>query len=164
MPSHGRVARRFRRRHVLTGPEADRVRDHVAQCPHCRETVEALRQSLEIAQTIWQDNAQDVGRARARRSHKWRHIAAAAGILLAIGILAQRTPPNQSPPAAPTMDEIERRIAEAGHAASLLAAVDGLETLPALREVAERQYKYIVDNYPDTPVAEPARLKLQALE
>jgi hypothetical protein len=148
---------------TLTGPEADRVRKHVEQCPHCCEMVDALRQSLDIAQTIWLDNAQGIGPARTPRSHKWRYVAAAATILLAVGILAH-SPPRQPPSApTPTLAEIENRIAEAGHAARLLAKVQQLEVRTSRLDMARSQYRYIAERYPNTAAAESARLKLRSL-
>ena len=148
---------------TLTGAEADRVREHVERCPHCRTTVEALKQSLTCAETIWQANAHDVGQTRTRRSHGWRYIAAAAGILLAAGALLYRPARHQPAPSAPTLAEIENRIAASGRAARLLARVDQLETQASLRNVAESQYQYIVEKYPDTTAADSARLKLKSL-
>jgi len=147
---------------ALTGAEATRVHKHLEQCAHCRATVEALRQSLEVAQTIWLDNALEVSQTRALRSHKWRYGLVAACILLAVGTLLYR-PTSQQPAArAPTLAEIENRIAASGRAARLLARIDQLETQASLREVAENQYRYIVEKYPDTPAATSARLKLES--
>ncbi|UCD52769.1 MAG: zf-HC2 domain-containing protein, partial [Phycisphaerales bacterium] len=56
---------------ALTGAEAARVREHIDQCPHCRATVAALRQSLQCAQAIWQDNALPAARSRPWRLQKW---------------------------------------------------------------------------------------------
>ena len=148
---------------ALPSDQAAKVREHVEQCPHCRATVEALTQSLAMAQTIWQDNAHDVGQIRARQSHRWRYIAAAASILLAVGTLSY-WPARHAPTAdVPTLAEIENHIAAAGRAARLLARVDQLETQTPLRDVAESQYRYIVETYPDTGAAESARLKLKSL-
>jgi len=131
------------------------------QCPHCRETVEALRQSLAAAETIWQDNAGHV--ARAPRSRKWHYVAAAASIALAVGTLLYRPTPPQPAPSAPTLAEIENDIATAGRAARLLARVDQLETQTSLQHVAASQYRYIAERYPDTVAAASAQLKLKSL-
>ena len=147
---------------ALTGAEATRVREHVAQCPHCRATVEALRQSLEVAQTIWLDNAREVSRTGASQSRNWRYALVAACILLGGGTLLYRTTSQQPAGNAPTPAEIENRIAASGRAARLLARIDQLETQASLREVAESQYRYIVERYPDTPAATSARLKLES--
>ena len=148
---------------ALTGAEAARVREHLAQCSHCRATVEALRQSLKATEMIWQANARDAGRTRTTRRGRWRYVAAAAGVLLAAGILAHRPARHQPAPSEPTLAEIESRIAASGRAARLLARIDQLETQASLREVAESQYRYIVERYPDTTAAASARLKLESL-
>ncbi len=148
---------------ALTGAEAARVRAHIEQCPHCRATLTALRQSLAAARTIWQDNVGDVSRSRVPRSHKWRYAAAAAGILLAIGVLVHQTARHQPTAGAPTMTEIEKRIAESGHAAGLLARIGQLETQTSQQDVARGQYRYLAEKYPDTTAAESARRKLKSL-
>jgi ElaB/YqjD/DUF883 family membrane-anchored ribosome-binding protein len=148
---------------ALTGDEAVQVREHLKECPHCRATIEALRQSLEAAQTIWQENARDVGRARAFSPHKWRYVAVAAGILLAIGALFYRPGRHQPATGGPTLAEIENRVAASGRAARLLVTVDQLESQASLRDVAQSQYRYILEKYPKTAAAEAARLKLKSL-
>ncbi|MHC4517586.1 MAG: anti-sigma factor family protein [Planctomycetota bacterium] len=148
---------------VLSGVEAAGVRQHLAQCAQCRATVEALRQSLEAAQSIWQDNTAPTSRVRTLPSHRWRYVAAAACVALAVGgvfFWPARRQPAANPP---TMAEIENRIAASASAARMLAAAGQLETQTALRDVTESQYRYIVDKYPDTPAAEPARRKLESL-
>lgn len=147
---------------TLTGAEAARVCEHIEQCPDCRATVAALRQSLECAQTIWQDNAARIGRTRGVGSRQWHYVAAAAGILLAVGTLCYWPCGHQPAPNAPTLAEIEIRIAESGHAARLLARVDQLETQASLRDVAESQYRYILERYPNTAAAESVHRKLES--
>lgn len=148
---------------ALTGAETARVRAHIEQCPPCRATVEALRQSLACAQTIWQDNTRHRRRTRALQSHRWRYVAVAAGILLAAGTLAYWPARHRPTGDAPTLAEIENRIDVSGRAARLLARIDQLETQASLRDVAESQYRYIMEKYPDTAAAESARLKLKSL-
>jgi len=148
---------------ALPGAEAARVRQHIEQCPQCGVTVEALRQSLACAQTIWQDNARHRGRTRALQSHRWRYVAVAAGILLAIGTLAYWPARHRPTGDVPTLAEIENRIAASGRAARLLARIDQLETQASLRDVAKSQYRYIMEKYPSTAAAESARLKLKTL-
>ena len=150
---------------ALSGAEAAQVRAHVEQCPQCRAMVTALRQSLEAAETIWQDNLPPVQshRTRVLQSRKWRYVAAAASILLAVGTLAYWPSPPRPAPSAPTLAEIEDHIAASGRAARLLTRIDQLETQASLRDVAESQYRYIVQKYPDTTAAAAARLKLESL-
>jgi len=147
---------------ILSDDEAARIRGHIEQCAHCRATVEALGRSLETARAIWQDNLRD-GR-RSRRPHRWRYVAAAACVAIAVSgtffFWSARRQPAASPP---TMADIENQIAASASAARMLAAVDKLGTQPALRDIAESQYRYIIDKYPHTPAAEPARLKLESL-
>ena len=149
---------------TLPSDPAARVQAHLAQCPTCRATVEALHQSLAIAQTIWQDTARDVGQSQPRRLSLWHYGAVAAAILLALSTLFYR-PGGRPQPAAPSpsLADIERQMIEAASAARLLVATEQMAAQPTLRDVAESQYRHIVEKYPDTAAAEPARLKLQAL-
>jgi len=148
---------------ALTGADTARVREHVEQCPHCRAMAEALRQSLQCAEVIWRDNADPVVRAGALPAQRWPYVAAAAGILLAVGTLLYRPTPRAPAPSAPTLAEIENRIATSGRAARLLARIDQLETQASLRDVAASQYRYLVEKYPDTTAAAAARLKLESV-
>ena len=151
---------------ALSGAKAERVREHIEQCAECRETVEALGQSLEAAHAIWQDNLRDnhAGRGHARRIHIGRYVAAAACVALAVAAAFYWSTRHRPAPSAPTMAEIESQIAASASAARMLAAASQLETQTSLRDVAENQYRYIVQRYPDTAAAEPARLKLESLK
>jgi predicted anti-sigma-YlaC factor YlaD len=150
---------------VLSGEETIQVREHIEQCAHCRATVDALGQSLEAARVIWQDNlrADQAGRGHARRTPIGRYLAAAACVALTIGAAFYWSGHRRSVDSAPTLAAIENEIAASASAARILAAVDKLESQPALREIAKNQYRYIIDKYPDTPAAQPARLKLESL-
>ncbi len=147
---------------ILAGEETTRVRSHLERCPHCRETFEALGESLQCAEAIWQHHLNDERAARTGSRRVWRYLAFAAGILLVCGA-ALFWPGRADPPAeAPTLAEIEQRIATAGTAARLLAATGQLETQASLRDVAENQYRYILTKYPDTEAAIQARRKLES--
>lgn len=148
---------------VLGGKDTARVREHIERCPRCRATVEALRQSLEIAQVIWQDNACPVSCARPLPVQWRRYAAVAAAVLLAVGALAYWPARRPAPADAPTLAEIEDRMAQSARAARLLATVDQLDSQASLRDVAESQYRYILAKYPETSAAKAAQLKLESL-
>jgi len=148
----------------LDAEEAARVREHIGQCPQCRATVEALKQSLETAQAIWRDNACTVGRTRALPLH-WRHyVAVAAAVVLAVGSLAYWPSRRPAPADAPTLAEIEDRMTQSAQAARLLVTVEQLESQASLRDVTESQYRYILAKYPETSAAKSAQLKLASLQ
>ena len=146
---------------VLSGDAAAEVREHLEQCGPCRTTVEALGQSLETAQAIWQDNLHD--RHGSLRPHRWHYVATAACVALAIGGAFYWPGRHQPAPRPLMMADIESHIAASASAARMLAAIRTVETQTALRDVAKNQYRYIVDKYPDTAAAEPARRKLESL-
>ena len=131
------------------------MRDHLAECPACCETVESLRRSLHLAEAIWQDNLQHAetatGPARRRMAHRL-YYAIAAGIVLATGTLlmnAVHGPPKSNA----TYADIERQVARASAAARLLAATQMLAGCEGTEPLVERQRRYILDNYGDTPAA-----------
>ena len=72
-------------------PEAsNKVTEHLAQCENCRKVLNALQQSLELADIIWTDSLTETKNIRIPiprkiRKLSWRHYAAiAASILLAV--------------------------------------------------------------------------------
>ncbi len=148
---------------TLSDEEAARVHKHIEECPQCRATVEALKQSLGTAQAIWRDNACPASRARTLPLPWRRYAAAAAAVLLAAGALMYRPARQPARADAPTLAEIEDRMTQSATAARLLATVDQLESQPSLRDVAESQYRYILVKYPETSAAKAARLKLESL-
>lgn len=147
---------------TLAGDEEERVQAHIEHCPHCRATVEALRQSLRCAEVIWRDNLCDTQAVRVRPHRLWRRLAVAASTLLACGLAMFWSSRPRPLLEAPTLAEIEQRIAAAGTAARLLAATDQLEAQASLRGMAENQYRYILAKYPDTEAAVEARLRLKS--
>lgn len=76
----------------LPAAESAAVAEHVARCPRCRETLEALRRSLALAGTIWRAGEEDVAAVRipvpARPSRIWllRPVVIAASIVLLVGV------------------------------------------------------------------------------
>jgi anti-sigma factor RsiW len=148
---------------ALAGGEAERVGAHLERCPHCRAMVEALAQSLRCAEVIWQDNLRETQAARVGLRRLWRYFAIAAGVALSLGSVLFWSARHQPTTKAPTLAEVERHIVTAGTAARLLAATDQLETQASLRDVAQSQYRYILERYPDTEAAAQARLKLESL-
>jgi len=147
---------------ALARDEAARVRAHTEHCPRCREMVEALGQSLRSAGIIWQDNLHSTRAVRVGRGSVWRYVAVAAGIVLAAGGLWYGSVRHRPAEKAPTLAEMEHRIVASGAAARLLVAAGQLETQASLRDVAEGQYRYILQKYPDTEAAGQARLKLES--
>jgi anti-sigma factor RsiW len=145
--------------------ESANVAEHLAECKDCRATVKALQKSLSMATVIWEDDLTEIDTAsvptpRPSRFHWRRYAAAAASILIAIGIsMVWRSMISPQEPK-PTLAEIERKIAEAGSAARLLAAADLLAKHPSTKEMMERQYRYIVDTYPQTPAGARAKLRI----
>jgi len=147
---------------TLSCEEAARVREHVEQCPQCRATVEALKQSLETAQAIWRDNACPASSARTLPLHWRRYAAVAATVLLAAGALMYRPARQPARADAPTLAEIKNRMTQSAQAARLLVTVEQLESQASLRDVAKSQYRYILAEYPETSAAKAARLKLES--
>jgi anti-sigma factor RsiW len=143
--------------------ESTEVRQHLGECEKCRETVARLQRSLHAAQAIWLDNLQGsrtkpAGLPVRRPAVRWlRHAAIAASILIAIGGVLMLSSIRRTSERAPTYAEIEQQISRAAAAARLLTATQILATCEGTESIVEQQYRYILSNYADTPVA--ARLR-----
>jgi len=154
----------------LSPSESSKVAAHLAKCGSCRRMLEALQRSLKLADVIWEDGlagtkAIGVPIRRGARKVRWpRYAAIAASIVfLAGGSLVWR---SLTQPAKPelTFAEIERRITESASAARLLAAAELLAGQPYAEDLANSQYRYIVDRYPHTEAAAQARSKVDRLK
>lgn len=153
---------------LLDGEEAAEVAGHIEQCLACRDKVEALDESLELARVIWRDNLDEsTSRSAVRPSlarvlmRRWPAVAAAAVVVFAVAVISHRRP--MAGPAGPqlTAEQVEAQIMAEGSAARLLAAAEILARKPHARELARSQYRYILEYYPETEAAVQARTKTQ---
>ncbi|MHC4154252.1 MAG: anti-sigma factor family protein [Planctomycetota bacterium] len=152
----------------LSASESSQVAEHICKCQRCRRTVQALQRSLDLAGIVWADGLEEIRgaglpRTKAAPRIRWcRYAAVAAGILIVVGIwIVWPTPTTRPKDAVPKMAEIERTIQEAGRAARLLAAAELLGEYPDAKSIAEQQYRYIVETYPQTPAATQAKPRIQ---
>jgi hypothetical protein len=151
----------------LSPSESSEVAEHLAKCEHCRRTLEALQRSLELAAVIWEDGLAETEAIRIPIAHKtgkahWpRYAAVAASVLLVVTISVVWRALVRPTEKEPTFSEIERKINESGSAARLLAATDLLAKYPDAKTIVERQYRYIVKTYPETPAAAEAKLRIE---
>jgi len=150
----------------LCASESNEVAEHLAKCPHCRRKLQALQRSLELAGVIWEDGLAETEAIRIpvpekARKFRWaRYTAIAASILLVVTISIVWRVLVRPAEKELTFVEIERRIIEAGSAARLLAAADLLAKYPDAEPIVEKQYRYIVRTYPETPAAAEAKLRM----
>jgi anti-sigma factor RsiW len=151
----------------LSASESSQVAEHICKCERCRRTVEALQRSLELAGVVWQDGLAEietvsVPEVEPTRKLRWRRYAAiAASILVVAGISIFRLTPTRPKKAEPTLVEIEQEIEDSGRAARLLAATELLDDCPSAQSIVKRQYRYIVETYPQTPAATQAKPRIQ---
>lgn len=150
----------------LSLPDSNEVAHHLAKCEKCAGLLDALQRSRGLADVIWADGLSETENIRisvARRSgrFRWTHYASvAAGILLAAAAFvwfALRGPTETEL----TVTEIEREVIESGSAARLLAATELLSKHPEAEIIVERQYRNIVETYPETAAAARAKSKIQ---
>lgn len=147
--------------------ESAKVAAHLARCKDCRAAVQALHKSLNLTKVIWEDGLAEIDTVRvptARRlsRSRWRRYAAvAASILMVIGVSAVWRAMTRPKEVKPPFAEIEQRIQQAGRAARLLATAELLAKYPDTRPIMQRQYRYIVNTYPQTPAAGKVRLRIQ---
>lgn len=143
--------------------ESRAVTEHLAACTPCREIVRGLERSLHLTRAIWLDNLQGSRTKPAglwvhRPAVRWlRHAAIAASIVIAIGGVLMLSSIRRAPEQALNYAEIEQQVSRAAAAARLLTATRILATCEGTESIVQQQYRYILSNYADTPVA--ARLR-----
>jgi len=151
----------------LSASESSEVAEHLVKCESCRRTLEALQHSLELTGVIWEDGLAETKTIRIpipRKVIKLRwpgYAAIAASILLVLTSAVVWRALMKPTKREPTFAEIERKIIESGSAARLLAAADLLAEYPDAETIAKRQYRYIVETYPETPTATEAKLRIK---
>jgi anti-sigma factor RsiW len=145
---------------ILPGDQAKEVAAHLAKCPHCRQVVQGLQESLCVAQSLWDQAFRDAADIQPtlvpRRS--WLHVAVAAaavvvvagGVFLAIHGVGQ-------PQRLMTAEQVEQGAERAANAARLLAATEILAQCTNTQALVEAQYRHILTEYPDTPAAADLR-------
>ncbi len=146
--------------------EFDRVlvEEHLDGCPSCAETAKALKNSLSMAQVIWQDNLD--GPIVKRRPVR-RYIQIAAGLLIVAGLFfVSYNKPEEATTSEieiaqadtlPTLAEIELQIEMEGIAAMVLARAEMIKKNPGKianpAEYLQSEYRHIVKMYPETLTA-----------
>ena len=151
----------------LSAGESNEVAGHLAKCEHCRRLLDGLRKSLELAGVIWADGLEETKAIRIPISRKtgklrWpRYAAIAASILLVVTTSVLWRAFVRPKDTKLTFAEIERKITESGNAARLLAATDLLAKYTDKKDIAKRQYHYVVKRYPGTPAAAEAKLRIK---
>ncbi|RKY07123.1 MAG: hypothetical protein DRP56_06290 [Planctomycetota bacterium] len=156
----------------LSSVEANIVQEHVSECKQCRNTLDALRRSIGIANVIWEDGLSEISSFeipvdRKVKKNSWiKYAAIAASVLIAISSLMMWIPNTQpqAKEAAVAMSEIEQRITDAGNAAQLFASAELLTEYSRCQSIVRKQYNYIIERYPETMSAGYAKLKINILE
>lgn len=151
----------------LSPEESNEVVGHIARCENCRRMTGALRKTLRLSETIWEDNIADLEPVqvpvpqRKRKTHWLRYADIAACILLAAAIYFASHESGKRVEEKINFAEIERKINDSASAARLLAATELLAEYPDAKEIVEQQYHYIVEKYPETAAAAQVKLKMQ---
>jgi len=152
---------------VLDPAESPQVAEHLETCLLCQRRVKALRESLALTHSIWQDNLEQLEdiQLHTARPLPWRRIrTAAACILLGASLFwasHHQTTSNEGIPSVPSLEQIERDIVEVTIAAKLLAATDLMTKYPDAKTLVQSQYRHIVEGYPHTPAAQNAKLLIE---
>jgi len=154
----------------LAADISGQITDHLAHCRNCRQKLDALKKSLTLTQSIWQQNLsqiQDIeipAAKKARPKFILPAAAAAAAIIITAGLfLTPGTPTAPTEEISPEviMAQIERQINHAGTAAKHLAAAQQLKKYPDGETMVQNQYRYIVKSYPNTTAAAKAKLLIR---
>ncbi|HUT45687.1 MAG TPA: zf-HC2 domain-containing protein [Sedimentisphaerales bacterium] len=151
----------------LSPGDSSKVAKHLAKCKHCRRLLAGLQKSLELAGVIWADGLAEIDNIRipaarkTRRIHWTRYAAIAASISLVVTASVVWRTLIRPEEAEITFAEIEREITESASAARLLAATELLAEYPDAQPIADQQYRYIAETYPETTAANKAKSKIQ---
>lgn len=150
----------------LSRNDTKKVVEHLAECESCRGILEGLQKSIELAGVIWADAYAETENIRIPavkiRKIRWsRYAAIAASILLVATTFIVWHSPTSPKVNELTFAEIERKINESGSAAQLLAATELLAKQSDEKAFIQRQYRYIVETYPQTSSAIKAKSKIQ---
>lgn len=140
------------------------VENHLAQCSDCRELLCCLQRSLDLSQTVWRDNLNDVLRTSSAQPSAPRVAKALCYVGLAAAILIVCTfsiwPKEKKLAESISLTQIQLKMEEEGRAARLMAAVDLLAGRPAYADIVQQKYQYIVKTFPSTPSAQTAQTRL----
>jgi len=157
---------------MLTAEQSIQIADHLAQCPTCRATLNALDCSLDLAKLLWQDNEAQLTKIKIPQPPRMRRfsyrriaaIAAAALIIVGLGtvtirklVLQTETQPRKQL----TIAQIETAMLRAGHAAQLLATADLIAKQPGGHQYAKERYTYLTRAYADLNTATIAKQRLK---
>jgi len=151
----------------LSASESRMVAEHLAKCERCRSTLKALERSLNLAGLIWQDGLAEIStigllKVRPASRLRWRrYVAIAACILFVLACSIVLRTLTISVETEPTLAEIERKVSESASAARSLAVADMLAKYPGAETFVMRQYRHIVDAYPQTAAAAEAKLRIK---
>ena len=155
----------------LPSDQARPLAEHLAVCRACRERLEALQTSLELARDIWQDAAASVGPidiqpASRKRSLVLKRSAVAVacavlagGAALYVWMVRPRTGPGVGPAPSFSAEQVARIIRREGASARLAASAQILAEQPGGREYAARAFRYVTEAYPDTVAGKAAKNK-----
>lgn len=138
----------------LDAETAEAVQAHLSGCRECRERLWALRRSLELARREWADRARNPA-PRPRAVRAWlAGAAAAAAVMIALGLAMHRAwPAPHSPVAATgaiTIEEMTVAAQSEEAAARLLFAAEQLASTPSLRGEANASKEYVRNQYANT--------------
>ena len=150
----------------LSPSQSSEVAEHLVGCQRCSDVLKALQRSLELAQVVWEDGWADAQaihiskRVKTGEIPRWAYATAAAVLAVAACWVFWHYL-NRPAPQALTVAEIERRIADEGMAARLLATAELLAAKPYAEELVKSQYNYIVERYPSTEAAATAKTRIR---
>lgn len=143
------------------------VSEHLESCDLCRQRVEALNRSLNLAQTIWQENLDQTDEkpivrfAGISRLKRWCY--AAAVILFCFGLTLYFITPSRPVTSPLTVEQVEWQLEVEASAARLLATAEILSQRQHAKELPKSQYRYLLNHYPATHAGTQARTKLSEL-
>ena len=141
------------------------VEEHLANCGDCRDQLQRLKLSLEVARGLWRQSA-DRAEVAGRRDRRVGLAACAAALLLAAGLWLfsqedrlEHQQADETTIAAPDEPDLGVLVAREGQAARLAAAVRQLDSDAAVESYQRDALEYLASSYPETQSGRWAALR-----
>jgi len=154
----------------LAAEPAERASAHLATCEKCRCKLAALERSLELAKAVWKESAEALAAPATepvRRRPRWIKAAAAACIVLAVGLAVlwlatgpESRPPGLQPDPRHSAAGVQAMIQREEASARLAASARILSLQPGAEQAAEDAYRYLASAYSDTPAGREAARRI----
>jgi hypothetical protein len=156
----------------LQPDETQHIAEHINSCQNCQEMMDALQDSLKLAQDVWQTDTTKWGDLHSFIKPylhtlpiiKIASVAAVIILIFSLSLIYLLSNSNeQLKPPVLTAKEIELQAERSAIAAQLLAVGDMYAAQTGAEKYAVERYNDLIESFPSSPQSEQAKLHLQKL-